>query len=116
MAKIAAMKSPPLPGSNGVAICLRQMTFGGIEVSFGLGTSVNSRAAEKLSVAFSHQGDSALHQADGAIAQGRSLPRLPLKPTCTKQHFGNFSIRGSVEMTVESTEHENEAVPPLVCQ
>jgi len=85
-------------------------------VSYWLGAGVSSGAAEKLSVAFSHQGDSALHQADGAIAQGRSLPRLPLKPTGTKQHFGNFSIRGSIEMTVESADHENEAVPPLLCQ
>jgi len=67
----------------------------------------------KLSIPVAHQGESALHQADGAVAQRRGLPGLSLKPACAEEHFGNLSIRGLSKMTVESAEHEDQAIAAL---
>jgi len=77
------------------------------------GGRVSSGAAKKLSVAVPHQRHSALHQADGAVAQRRGLPGLSLKPACAEQHFSNLSIRGLGEMAIESADHEGEASEAL---
>jgi hypothetical protein len=68
MAKIAVMKSPPLRAGGDAAICARPIAVAKTWDSHILLGCASSGAAEKLSVYVAHQGESAFHHADGAVA------------------------------------------------
>src|SRR6516162_2886395 len=73
-------------------------------------------AAQELAVTRTHEGETALYQANGPITQRGRLPHLPLEASRAEQHLGDLPIGSFGKMTIECAHHEHEAVTALPCE
>lgn len=68
---------------------------------------------QKIAVATCNERRTATHQPHCRIAQRRVVPEISLHPLCTKEHFGDLTIRCVAVSSIDGAEHLTDAFASL---